>query len=145
MSYGRFSEEERFSENMACCKEICGNIRAGTEIGYLYFLEGKNYPVAYLHFGISNKWTRKGYQASIGIVVHDDYQNQGIGTTLVKYGLERMRELGYKKVWLHCWHENTAARKLYTNAGFKIEGIFERDQIIDGELKDVVSMAKFLD
>lgn len=144
MSYGRFSEEERIFETMDCCKEICDGLKARTEIGFAYFAEEGNYPIGYLHFNLSNKWSRKGYQASLGIVVHDSYQHQGIGSTLLKYGLEQMRELGYKKIWLHVHASNLPAIELYRKFGFRAEGVFVRDEIFDGKLIDTISMARFL-
>lgn len=154
MEYGRFNEQER----PIAILEILHNLIAGTELGFGYFNEltpvTALYPdlnpkililVGYLHFNLSNKFSRKGYQASLGIVVHPNYQGKGIGSELMRFGLEEMRKQGYTKIWLHVWKDNMPARKLYTHMGFRTEGIFERDQLIDGEAKDVVSMALFLD
>ncbi len=143
MRYGRFSEEERTDAIV----NILHDIRNGSEIGFGYFASYGEIEVmlAYLHFNISNKFSRRGYQASLGIVVSHLHQGKGLGSELVKYGLEQMRKQGYKKIWLHVHFTNSAARKLYHRAGFISEGLFVNDQIIDGKVIDVISMAKFLE
>jgi RimJ/RimL family protein N-acetyltransferase len=139
MEYGRFNEDERDRE--------VGNIAAGiqmeSELGFGYFgdlgdLEG------YLHFNLSNKFSRKGYQASLGIVILPTMQGTGIGTQLMQFGLKEMKRLGYKKIWLHVHGWNERAKKLYLRFGFKVEGVFEKDEFFDGKLTDTLSMARFL-
>jgi ribosomal protein S18 acetylase RimI-like enzyme len=138
-SYGRFTLEEY---NNRECFGIRADIMRGTEIAYGYFENGKL--LGYLHFNISNKASRLGYQASMGIVVHPSVRRKGVADHLLDYGLEEMRKLGYKKIWLHVHVGNMPAIKLYEKHLFEVEGMFKRDQVFDGKIIDVFSMAKFL-
>ena len=136
MEYGRFNEQERDRELLKI--QVDKN-----ELGYGYFADNGDL-LGYLHFNLSNKFSRKGYQASLGIVFHPEAQSLGFGSELLKYGLKEMKAKGYKKIWLHCHSWNHRAIRLYEKFGFKQEGLFVQDEIFDGKLTDTVSMAKFL-
>jgi RimJ/RimL family protein N-acetyltransferase len=140
MNYGRFNEAE-IDEG---CLQIQHDIESGMEIAYGYFDPMKNELIGYLHFNLSNKFSRKNYQASLGIVIAESHQHLGHGRELLKHGLDEMRKKQYGKIWLHVHRQNKAAIRLYEKFGFEIEGIFRKDEIFDGEIIDTVSMAKFL-
>jgi mycothiol synthase len=53
--------------------------------------------------------------------VHPDYRRKGIGKALLVDGLERLKARGVGVVELTVDSENTAARLLYTSAGFELE------------------------
>lgn len=53
------------------------------------------------------------------IFVHQKYRNQGIGTTLTRFILEKARQLGFKSVWLTVANSNFVAIKLYRKIGFR--------------------------
>jgi RimJ/RimL family protein N-acetyltransferase len=54
--------------------------------------------------------------------VHQDFQNQGLGTYLTKAILEEARHKDYHKVSLEVIAENVAGIKAYQKAGFVVEG-----------------------
>lgn len=64
--------------------------------------------------------------ARFGITVHDDYQNQGLGTILTMYMVEIAKERGIKKVSLEVLVDNERAIKVYERCGFKKEGRLEK-------------------
>jgi N-acetylglutamate synthase-like GNAT family acetyltransferase len=39
------------------------------------------------------------HKAELGVTVHDDYQSQGLGTTMIKHLLEIAQQKGLKKVY----------------------------------------------
>lgn len=62
------------------------------------------------------------HRAEFDIVVHDDFQGKGLGTTLIQYMIEIARERGLKKVHLKTSTENIRAIRVYEKVGFIIEG-----------------------
>ena len=64
-----------------------------------------------------------GYEIpSFGIIIKKEYTRRGYGAFLAKWTIEKARELGYKKVILKTYKDNTAAQKLYEKFGFQIAG-----------------------
>ena len=84
------------------------------------------------------------HKTELGITVHDDYQNMGIGTALLKHliGIARMKKLN--KIYLQVSTTNDRAINLYKKAGFKIEGKLCRESCINGKYRDEYRMALFL-
>jgi RimJ/RimL family protein N-acetyltransferase len=62
------------------------------------------------------------HRAEFGITVHDDYQNQGLGTILTQYMIDIARSLGLKKVDLMVVAHNERAINVYKKLGYKKEG-----------------------
>jgi RimJ/RimL family protein N-acetyltransferase len=56
------------------------------------------------------------------VYIHQDYQNQGLGTYLTMLILEEARRKGYHRVTLQVVAENVAGIKAYEKAGFVVEG-----------------------
>jgi putative acetyltransferase len=60
---------------------------------------------------------------SIGMSVHDDYQNRGIGGALMVAVIQLADDwLGLRRLELEVWTDNLAAIHLYEKFGFVIEG-----------------------
>jgi ribosomal protein S18 acetylase RimI-like enzyme len=57
----------------------------------------------------------------LAIFVHQRYQGAGIGTELLRVGLDRAGSAGVTEVWLLVTHGNTRARRLYRAAGFTVD------------------------
>lgn len=71
----------------------------------------------------------------------DSCRGKGIGSAAAKLALEyAFEELGLNRVFLRVFADNTRAIKSYENAGFKYEGTFREDVIIDGTGCDMVFM-----
>ena len=62
------------------------------------------------------------HKAELGITIHDDYQNMGIGTALLKHIINVARRKKLKKIHLNVNTENDRAIRLYKKAGFTTEG-----------------------
>lgn len=52
------------------------------------------------------------------IIVKDEYQNRGIGGTIVNYLIDYAKQLGYEEITLGVDTDNTNARHLYEKKGF---------------------------
>jgi RimJ/RimL family protein N-acetyltransferase len=76
------------------------------------------------------------YHGKLGIVIHWDYRDFGIGLEMMKTLIEESRELGLKTIELETFASNPRAIHVYEKAGFKQVGrdpkkIFRRDHHID--------------
>ena len=84
------------------------------------------------------------HKAELGITVHDDYQNLGLGTFLICHLLDIARKRGLKKVYLLVSTANSRAIHVYEKCGFKIEARLEKEHSVEGRLGDDYRMAIFL-
>jgi len=84
------------------------------------------------------------HKAELGLSVHDDYQNMGIGTALLNHLIDVARLKKLSKVWLHVSTANNRAIHLYKKAGFMIEGKLCKESRINGKYRNEYSMALFL-
>ena len=77
-----------------------------------------------------------------GIFIGEDScRGKGIGSAAARLALGYAFEtLGLNRVFLRVFAENLRAQKSYENAGFRYEGTFRDDVIIDGEAHDMVFM-----
>ena len=84
------------------------------------------------------------HKAELGITVHDDYQNLGLGTAMIKHLLNIASKKGLKKVYLLVNTDNSHAIHVYEKLGFKLEAKLEKEHFIEGRLEDDYRMAIFL-
>jgi putative acetyltransferase len=84
------------------------------------------------------------HKAELGIAVHDDYQNVGIGTAMLKHLLDIARMKKLRKVWLLVDTDNDRAVHIYKKAGFEIEGKLRDEKYLKGQYRDLYRMAIFL-
>ncbi len=84
------------------------------------------------------------HKAELGITVHDDHQNKGIGTALVKHLLNIARIKKLRKIWLQVNTDNKIAIHIYKKAGFQIEGKLCKERYIKGKYRDEYRMAILL-
>ena len=86
------------------------------------------------------------HKTVLGITVHDDYQNQGLGTIVTRHMIEVARKMGLKKMWLRVQTDNERAIHVYEKCGFHIEGKLEMEywNFISGEYGDDYQMAILL-
>lgn len=91
-------------------------------------------------------YTQKIYRhkGEVGIAVHDDYQNLGLGTAVMKHILEIAKEKSLKKISLRVKADNNRAIHVYEKCGFKIEAKLEKERFQEGQFKDEYLMAIFL-
>ena len=84
------------------------------------------------------------HKAELGISVHDNYQNIGIGKVLLNHLINIARMKRLKKVWLQVSTHNELAINMYKKAGFKIEGKLCKESYINGKYRNEYRMALFL-
>lgn len=91
-----------------------------------------------------NRNPRLRHSASIGIMVHFDYQGRGIGTALMKKVIDLADNwLMLVRLELTAFVENERAVKLYQSLGFQIEGIKKYAAVRNGKYADEYLMARY--
>jgi putative acetyltransferase len=61
-----------------------------------------------------------GVQLELLIMVHQDWQNRGIGSALMELSLGLARRSGYRRVWLSVSMRNSRALHVYEKCGFTV-------------------------
>jgi putative acetyltransferase len=84
------------------------------------------------------------HKAELGIAVHDDYQNMGIGSAMLKHLLDIARMKKLTKVFLLVDTGNERAIHIYKKVGFEIEGKLRKEKYHKGQYSDEYRMAIFL-
>lgn len=88
---------------------------------------------------------RRAHVGSLGIFVHDDYQNQGIGSQLMQAAINLAENwLNLKRLELLVYTDNKSAIHLYEKYGFLIEGTLTKYAFRDGAYIDAYSMARLI-
>ncbi len=86
---------------------------------------------------------RIAHTAEFGICVHKDYQNQGVGTALMKQIIDLADNwLGLTRIELEVDVDNDRAIHLYQKFGFEIEGRKRMAILRDGQYVDTCLMAR---
>ncbi|NLY90213.1 MAG: GNAT family N-acetyltransferase [Firmicutes bacterium] len=86
---------------------------------------------------------RLRHSAGLGIMVHKDYQNQGVGSELLKALLDLADNwLMLVRVELTVFTDNERAIHLYEKFGFEKEGVKRLAAIRNGKYDDVLMMAR---
>jgi putative acetyltransferase len=84
------------------------------------------------------------HKAELGIAVHDDYQNLGLGTVMLNHLLDIARRKLLKKVYLLVNTDNERAIRVYEKCGFQIEAKLKMEHYSGGHFGDDYRMAIFL-
>lgn len=71
--------------------------------------------------------------AEVSFYIHQDYQHQGIGSSLLHYVIGKSRELGYQTLIAILLECNTASQKLLEKYGFMQWGRLPGVAVFDGE------------
>jgi putative acetyltransferase len=91
---------------------------------------------------ITRHRNRASHSGHLGMAVHDDFQNQGIGSALMDAMLDMaFNWLNLKRVELQVYTDNERAIHLYKKFGFEIEGTHRMLAFRDGEYIDAYTMA----
>lgn len=86
---------------------------------------------------------RRRHVASMGMAVHKDWLRQGMGSQLLAAALELADNwLQVTRIELEVYKANQAAVALYQKFGFVVEGESGRFAYRNGELADVLRMAR---
>ena len=92
---------------------------------------------------ITRRKNRLAHVANLGMAVHDDYQDKGIGTALMEAVLDMVDNwLNIKRVELDVYTDNLRAVHLYKKFGFEIEGVRKSLAFREGEYVDAYHMAR---
>ena len=92
---------------------------------------------------ITRRKNRLAHIANLGMAVHDDYQDRGIGTALMEAVLDMADNwLNLKRVELDVYTDNLRAVHLYKKFGFEIEGVRKALAFREGEYVDAYHMAR---
>lgn len=84
------------------------------------------------------------HKAELGLTVHDNYQNQGIGTALLDHMITIGASVRLRKIFLIVNTTNFKAIHVYQKAGFQIEGVFRQEMRLKDSYLDEYRMALFL-
>jgi RimJ/RimL family protein N-acetyltransferase len=98
--------------------------------------------------GYNQELTRKMTQhcAEIGISLRKKWRNQGIGTALMKHGLDWARSVNLlKRLQLEVFTDNEHAIHIYKQLGFEVEGRRRRAFLRNGTFIDSFLMALLLE
>ena len=71
-----------------------------------------------------------------GIYLKPEYWNMGIGSELIKWGMEELKKQGYSKVSLWVLKDNHSARGFYEKIGFRHDGT-EKEISIGRRLSEI--------
>ena len=86
---------------------------------------------------------RLRHSASLGIMIHRDYQDQGVGTKLMEALLDLADNwLMLIRIELAVYTDNDRAISLYKKMGFEIEGTRKKAAIRNGAFVDEFIMAR---
>jgi RimJ/RimL family protein N-acetyltransferase len=79
--------------------------------------------------------------ADLGMLVADGWRRRGVGSALLRAGIDWARQAGAHKIALQVWPHNRAAIALYERFGFQHEGRLRRHyRRRSGELWDAIVM-----
>ncbi|MBD1903690.1 GNAT family N-acetyltransferase [Coleofasciculus sp. FACHB-125] len=86
---------------------------------------------------------RRNHVGELGMLVHDDYQNQRIGSALMESVIDLAEKwLNLKRIELTVYTDNANAIHLYEKYGFVIEGTFRKYAFRSGTYVDAHAMAR---
>jgi ribosomal protein S18 acetylase RimI-like enzyme len=88
--------------------------------------------------------SKEGFRHSeiLGMGLLAAYRGEGHGHALLKVLLARARELGISRIALEVFESNEPAIHLYSQFGFRREGLKLGARILDGEAENIVLMAR---
>jgi RimJ/RimL family protein N-acetyltransferase len=69
-----------------------------------------------------------GVRAELVIVIHQDWQNCGLGSAMLSLLFDLARQRGYHKVWLTVDARNRRAISIYRKQGFAFVGPFDSER-----------------
>jgi putative acetyltransferase len=89
---------------------------------------------------------RRAHVARLGMMVHADYQRQGVGSALMAAAVDLAENwLNVSRIELEVYTDNVAGIALYEKFGFEIEGTLRDFAFRDGQYVDSYRMARLRD
>jgi putative acetyltransferase len=89
---------------------------------------------------------RRAHVASLGMMIHADFQGQGVGSALLEAAIDLAENwLQITRIELEVYTDNEAGQALYRKFGFEIEGTLREYAFRDGKYADSYLMARIRD
>lgn len=93
--------------------------------------------------GLMLETGRRSHVARLGMMVHEQYQGMGIGSTLMKAAIDLADNwLNVSRIELEVYTDNVAGIALYRKFGFEIEGTARDFAFANGHYIDAHIMAR---
>jgi putative acetyltransferase len=84
--------------------------------------------------------------SDLGMYLHQDYHNLGLGTAMLTFLLDLAKKQGMHRIGLHVIADNKIAIHLYEKFGFKTEGVMKDAYFgADEKYHDEIVMGRLLD
>jgi ribosomal protein S18 acetylase RimI-like enzyme len=93
----------------------------------------------------STEWDGIEHVGLLGILVHPEFRNMGVGQSLIEEACDEAKRRGKKKIVLSVFHTNPRAISMYQKTGFDVVGVKKCQFFVDEKYVDEVVMEKFLD
>ena len=120
---------------------LAAKVATGQVVQYIIIDKADDKPVGSVYYrDIDNH----NHSAEYGIFIGEESaRGKGLGTETAKLFTDfGFAELQLHRISLRVLAENTAARRSYEKAGFVQEGVFRDMELLDGQYRDVVFMAR---
>lgn len=120
---------------------LATKVATGQVVQYIIIDKADDKPVGSVYYRDIDGHNRS---AEYGIFIGEESgRGKGLGTETAKIFTDfGFAELQLHRISLRVLAENTAARRSYEKAGFVQEGIFHDMELLDGQYRDVVFMAR---
>ncbi len=92
----------------------------------------------------SAEWDGIDHVGILGILVHPEFRNIGVGQSLIEEACNEALARGKKKIILSVFHTNPRAISLYSKMGFEIVGRRRCQFMVNDVYVDEILMEKFL-
>ena len=123
------------------CNWLATKVATGQVVQYIIIDKADDKPVGSVYYRDIDSHNRS---AEYGIFIGEESaRGKGLGTETAKLFTDfGFAELQLHRISLRVLAENTAARRSYEKAGFVQEGVFRDMELLDGQYRDVVFMAR---
>lgn len=120
---------------------LATKVATGQVVQYIIIDKADDKPIGSVYYRDIDGHNRS---AEYGIFIGEESaRGKGLGTETAKLFTDfGFAELQLHRISLRVLAENTAARRSYEKAGFVQEGIFRDMELLDGQYRDVVFMAR---
>ena len=71
---------------------------------------------------------KREYLIIHALLIKHEFYHKGLGTTMVKYSIDKAKELGYKAIRIDVVPTNIPAINLYTKCGFSFVGSYDLER-----------------
>lgn len=141
-AYNHIFPKEVFEDRDKRTKEKIENfhnlVNAPNEIGYV--AEVNNKIVGFMNATILSNYEHfkdLGYAELMGLYIHPDYQNKGIGSSFKQIFVDWAKAQGATKFVIGVLHDNFNARKVYEKWGGKLDSYTQPFVKLGVEYKEV--------